>query len=279
MFVLGTLHYASVGYWQPGNRRTTPAHQTERLKKELGRFCISKDLPSFFSFKRQKRRREVSGIKGRGRGREEKGIFWRKWYFFRFESKKEDEGEEDRHHAMPQYTLHPRSEKPTRSSSSARAEKLTHLFLGVGLLLGLSLGASLTLAAVAGLSTRVTELAVSSLLTLGEGVTLDLSDGLLGSGVGDGESSTNVGGDTVTGTVGQGSLDGLDVLGGGVELLELTALAGEEDQASLVVLEAGNVGDQGLLGVVDTAVVNGDTDGGGELLGNASLLYHKKIKA
>ena len=94
--------------------------------------------------------------------------------------------------------------------------KLTHLFLGIGLLLSLSLGASLTLAAVAGLSASITETAVSALLTLGEGVTLDLGDGVLDSGVGDGESGTNAGGDTLTLAVSESGLDGLDLVGGGV---------------------------------------------------------------
>lgn len=122
------------------------------------------------------------------------------------------------------------------------------------------------------LGARVTETTVSSLLTLRKRVTLDLSDSLSGGGVGDGESGTDAGGDTLTLAVGKGGLDGLDVLGGGVELLELAGLAGEQDQAGLVVLEAGDVGDQGLLRVVGAAVVDGDTDGRGELLGNASLL-------
>jgi hypothetical protein len=119
---------------------------------------------------------------------------------------------------------------------------------------------------VAGLGAGVTETAVSSLLTLGEGVTADLGDGGLKSSVDDGEGSADGLGDTLTG------LGGLDLLSGRVELLELTALAGEEDQASLVVLQAGDVVNQGLLGVVGAAVVNRDTDGGSELLGDTGLL-------
>lgn len=123
-----------------------------------------------------------------------------------------------------------------------------------------------------GLGAGVTETAVGSLLTLGEGVALDLGDGGLDGGVDDGEGSTDVLGDTLTG------LGGLDLLSGRVELLELTALAGEEDQASLVVLQAGDVLDKGLLGVVGAAVVNGDTDGTGELLGDTGLLNWGKKK-
>lgn len=125
---------------------------------------------------------------------------------------------------------------------------------------------------MAGLGASVTKTAVGSLLTLGKRVTLDLRDGVLLSGVGDGEGGVGAGRVTLTLALGESSLDSVDVLSGGVELLELTALAGEEDQAGLVVLETGNVGDQGLLGVVGTAVVNGDTDGRSELLGDLGLL-------
>lgn len=162
--------------------------------------------------------------------------------------------------------------KPTRSSSSARAEKLSHLFLGSLLLLSLDAGTLLTLAAVAGLGAGLTETAVSSLLALGKGVALDLGDGGLNGGVDDGEGSADALGDTLTG------LGGVDLLGGRVELLELTALAGEEDQAGLVVLQTGDVVNQGLLGVVGAAVVDRDTDGGSELLGDTGLLNWAKKK-
>jgi hypothetical protein len=152
------------------------------------------------------------------------------------------------------------------------SRELTHLFLGIGLVISLDASTLLAHAAVAGLSAGLTEAAVGSLVTLRESVTLDLSDGLGGGGVGDGEGGVNAGDDAVTLALGNGSLGGLDVLGGGVELLELTALAGEEDQASLVVLETGNVGNQGLLRVVGAAVVNRDTDGRSKLLGDTSFL-------
>jgi hypothetical protein len=125
---------------------------------------------------------------------------------------------------------------------------------------------------VAGLGASVTEGAVDRTLGLGKVTTLDLGDGVLLSVVDDGEAGVDVGDDTVTLALGKSGLDSLDVLSGGVELLELTALTGEEDQAGLVVLETGNVGDQGLLRVVGAAVVNGDTDGGSELLGDTGLL-------
>lgn len=119
---------------------------------------------------------------------------------------------------------------------------------------------------MAGLSAGVTETAVGSLLTLGEGVAADLGDSGLEGGVDNGEGSADVLGDTLTG------LGGCDLLSGRVELLELTALAGEEDQAGLVVLQAGDVVNQGLLGVVGAAVVNRDTNGDSELLGDTGLL-------
>lgn len=152
------------------------------------------------------------------------------------------------------------------------SRKLTHLFLSSGLLISLSLGTLLALATVAGIGAGVTELAVDGTLDLGHGVTLDLGDGVAGGETVNGESGLNAGGEALSLALSEGSLDGLDVLSGGVELLELTALAGEEDQAGLVVLEAGNIGNQGLLGVVGTAVVDGDTNGRSELLGDAGLL-------
>ena len=116
-------------------------------------------------------------------------------------------------------------------------------------------------------------MSVGSLLTLGQAVTLDLGDGLLRSEVGDGEGRADVRGVALGLALGgKSSLGSVDLVGGGVELLELAALAGEEDEAGLVVLETVDVGSERLLGVVDTAVVNGDTDGTGELNGDTSFL-------
>ena len=147
-----------------------------------------------------------------------------------------------------------------------------NLFLSGRLLLSLGLSTLLPDTLVAGLAAGLTQPAVSSLLTLGEVVTLDLGDGLSESGVLDGEGTTDTGGEALGLALGESSLGSVDLLSGRVKLLELTALAGEEDQASLVVLEASNIGDERLLGVVDTAVVNGDTDGASELLGDTSFL-------
>lgn len=123
------------------------------------------------------------------------------------------------------------------------------------------------------LAASVTEVSVGSLLTLGQAVTLDLGDGLLRSEVGDGEGRADVRGVALGLALGgKSSLGSVDLVGGGVELLELAALAGEEDEAGLVVLETVNVGSERLLGVVDTAVVNGDTDGTGELNRDTSFL-------
>lgn len=149
----------------------------------------------------------------------------------------------------------------------------SHLFLGSSSLLSLSLRTLLPNTPETGLTAGLPQPSESSLLTLGQAVTLDLSDGLLGGEVLDGESSANVGGVALSLALGgEGSLGGVDIVSGRVELLELTALAGEEDQTGLVVLETVDVGDERLLGVVDTAVVNGDTDGTGELGGDTSFL-------
>jgi hypothetical protein len=130
---------------------------------------------------------------------------------------------------------------------------------------------------VAGLGAGLTQPAVRSLLTLGHLVALDLGDGLLGGGVGDGQDGADVSGVALgLALSGEGGLGGLDFLSGGVQLLELAALAGEEDEAGLVVLQTGDVGDEGLLGVVDPTVVDGDADGGGELLGDTSFLIDCK---
>lgn len=224
---------------------TKDCHEVEKS----GPFCISRDLPSSFFLETKKGRRvEEEGKRGN-----------------QFERRK-GRGATPCHSTL---ISDPKTD-PIIIISTSR--ELTHLFLGGGLLLSLGLGALLALATVTGLGAGVTQTAVGSLLTGGHRVTLDLGDGLGESGVVDGEGSADAGGDALTLAVSESGLDGLDVLGGGVQLLELTALAGEEDQAGLVVLEAGDVLDQGLLGVVGAAVVDRDTDGGGELLGDASLL-------
>ena len=122
------------------------------------------------------------------------------------------------------------------------------LFLSGRLLLSLSLSTLLPDALVTGLAAGVPQTAVCSLLTLGKVVALDLSNGFLDSGVLDGQERANVCGVALgLALSGEGSLGGVDLVSGRVELLELTALAGEEDQASLVVLEAGDIGDERLL--------------------------------
>lgn len=88
--------------------------------------------------------------------------------------------------------------------------------------------------------------------------------------------------DTDTGIDGQDGgdlLDGLaflagelDVFGGGVELLVLARLEGEEDEAGLVCLEAFDVEFEGLFRGGLTAVVYGDADCGCEFAGNAGGL-------
>lgn len=87
----------------------------------------------------------------------------------------------------------------------------------------------------------------------------DLLEGDVGGGDGEG------GGD-------EGGLLDLGQVGLGVALLGGVGLAGQQDQALLVGLKAGDVGSKGLLAEVLAAVVDGDTDGGSQLAGDASLL-------
>lgn len=88
---------------------------------------------------------------------------------------------------------------------------------------------------------------------------LDLLEGDVGGG--DGEDGGNVGG-----------LVDLGEVGLGVTLLGGVGLAGKQDQALLVGLEAGDVDGQGLLGQVLATEVDGDTDRGSQGTGNTSLL-------
>lgn len=77
------------------------------------------------------------------------------------------------------------------------------------------------------------------------------------------------------GTSGEGLLGSLNLLRRRVELLELAALAREQDQARLVLLEASHVRSKRLLRDVSAAVVNGDADGGRQLARNAGLLQQR----
>lgn len=135
------------------------------------------------------------------------------------------------------------------------------------LLLGSSLlvGALLADTNKTGIGPRLAESTVSTTLDrLGEVALLDLA-----------ETGGNSLLDAKSGTDGLGGLAGLLVLGG-VGSLDLVGLAGEDDQASLVGLEALDVGGEALLGEVLTAGIDGNTDGGGIELGNASSLNGEK---
>lgn len=110
-----------------------------------------------------------------------------------------------------------------------------------------------------------TEGTVSTALNLGGDVALlDLLDGKVGRG--DGEGGGDVGGAVDLGDVGLG-----------VTLLGGVGLAGEQDQALLVGLEAGDVDGQGLLREVLAAGVDGDTDGGSLEAGDTSFLQRLLI--
>lgn len=134
------------------------------------------------------------------------------------------------------------------------------LFLGSSLGLGLLPGPLLPLAGVALVAAGHAEGAVRAALQgCGEVVLADLGeargDGLDGEGLGE---------------VGDGG--GLGEVGGRVAVLGLAGLAGEQDQALLVGLQAGDVGGEALLGQVLAAAVDGNADRLGEAAGDASLL-------
>ena len=132
------------------------------------------------------------------------------------------------------------------------------LFLLVLLLLGLGRGTGSALADETGFRAGVTELPVGILLALvvTKGTLLEERGSLDGKDV----AADNV----------LARLGGLDVLSGSVTLLGLAVAAGEEDEALAVLLEALDIGLEGLLREVLAARVDGDTDGAGELAGNAS---------
>jgi len=77
-------------------------------------------------------------------------------------------------------------------------------------------------------------------------------------------------------------LGDLDVFGRGVTLLRRLGLAGEEDEAGVVGLQALDVGGEGLLGEVLSAGVDCDTDGCSKLarnLGGLSTISTYLIQA
>lgn len=71
-----------------------------------------------------------------------------------------------------------------------------------------------------------------------------------------------------------GALGSCELLLGGVTLLVLSSLAGEEDESGLVGLETIDVDLEGLDRQVLTARVDGDTDGWGKLAWDSSLLLN-----
>jgi len=100
---------------------------------------------------------------------------------------------------------------------------------------------------------------------LGWGALLLSGDLALGDGIGiwsNGEGGGN-------GSLGSGG----EVLSAGVTLLWLADLAGEEDEFRAIGLETLDIGSEGWDRVVDTAVVDRDTDGAGERRGDLSSLY------
>lgn len=171
----------------------------------------------------------------------------------------------------------PQTTRPPSLSIRRREEIESHLFLGSSSLLSLSLRPLLADAHETSVAASQAQTAIGRLLTLGHVAALDVGNGVLGGGVLDGEGGAEVIGITLGSAVGgEGGFGGVDLVSGGVELLELAALPGEEDQTGLVVVETGDVGSQRFLGVVVAAVVDGDADGGGKLLGDAGFLCTSK---
>jgi hypothetical protein len=146
-----------------------------------------------------------------------------------------------------------------RHGKETNHHSASSLFLLVGSILSLRLGALLTDTDKAGLGAGITELPVGVLLTLvvANGTLLEGDDVL------DGQSRGGAADDVL------GALGGLDVLGRSVTLLGLAVAAREEDEALPVLLEALDVGLEALLGEVLAARVDRDTDGAGELAGDA----------
>lgn len=127
-----------------------------------------------------------------------------------------------------------------------------------------------------GLAASLAQSSESILLALGDIGFADLSNGLGGSEVLDGEGGLDAGGVSVNRTLGgEGLGSSSNFFGRCVELLVLAALAGEEDQSALVLLETSDIGGKRFLGDILAAVVDGDADCGSELAGNASLLCIK----
>lgn len=151
---------------------------------------------------------------------------------------------------------------PDLSSTAPVISPSWYLFLRVGGLLSSGLGALLAHTNEAGVRAGLAESAVSVLggLDVRDSSLLELD------GVDDGESLAGVADDVLA------LLGGLDLLGGSVTLGLLAVAAGEEDETLPVLLEALDVGLEGLLAQVLTARVNGNADGGSELAGNASSL-------
>lgn len=134
-----------------------------------------------------------------------------------------------------------------------------HLLLSSSLRIGLL---SLPLRPLSGLP--VVAPGSPELPVLGLGVLLRSGDLALSDGIGIWSNGESRGNDSL----GSGS----EVLGAGVTLLWFAELAGEEDEFRAVGLEALDVGSEGWNGVVDTAVVDRDTDCAGESRGDLSSL-------
>jgi hypothetical protein len=153
--------------------------------------------------------------------------------------------------------------------------RIREVLLLLGLLsLLLGLGSLLPRAHVPRLSPQIPQLGVRRLLALGHVSLLHLAEAVLQAhptvqrqGILDG-----LGDLAVLVAVGRLRAGELDVLLGRVEFLELAGLAGEEDEAGLVGLEALDVEGQGFFVGVLAARVDGDADCGSEFAGDTGFL-------
>lgn len=144
-----------------------------------------------------------------------------------------------------------------------------NLFLSSGGLISLVLGSLLPNSGIPGVTSGVSEFPVSGLLALWKIGLLDLADGPITGD--DGEQRIDILGGVGLALL-ESNLSLLDLLGCGVELLELSTTAGEQDKTGLESLQTGNVGSEGLGAGIGTAVVDGNADGWSKLAGNTSLL-------
>ena len=137
----------------------------------------------------------------------------------------------------------------TQRKKSQTLNKPSRLLLSSSSLVSLLPSTLLTLAGIFGLSPRLAQLSVCTTLDSSWHVALlDLGDLRV------------VWNDWQSELESSDGVDILDILLGGISVLVLTELAGEEDQSGAVSLETCDVDGEGFTGEVLAARINGDTD-------------------